>query len=335
MELFVYRGDWGLPTIDYECAKVLSYIKFTNAKVILNFNGNPFSSPNGMLPYLVTDTGKKIAGYNGIIEFLQTQGYNANAHLVNQNATSLNAPIQYIFEKLFPFFMYNLWGDPSNLETTRAVYAKRIPIPFNFYYPRKYIAKTDEITETFAQFNIEDSIELHTTDEMMQNAKKCINWIAEKLGDKKYFYGDAPAEIDAVLYGYLSVILKLTVPNNVLQNHLRQCTNLVSLVERITICYFTKEASGLNSPSSNSSSSSSSSSNSKSKKQEAEQTFYDGTQKDEDTPGDRKKRYIVSGIVASVAMVGYAILSGLLSISHHDRGGGFISYDDPDYDDED
>lgn len=72
------------------------------------------------------------------------------------------------------------WGDPQNLEETRMVssypefnlrtipyfklfqlYSKRIPFPFNFYYPRKYVRKVNELTQVLASFNIDDPIDTH------------------------------------------------------------------------------------------------------------------------------------------------------------------------------
>ncbi|XP_055544613.1 metaxin-1 homolog [Wyeomyia smithii] len=335
MELFLYRGEWGLPTIDYECAKVLTYLKLADAKVALNFNGNPFSSPNGMLPYLVTEQGKKLAGYNRIVEFLQSKGFDANAQLEDQSYIVINGCIQYVVENLSPFFLYSLWGDPQNLDTSRTLYAKRIPIPFNFYCPRKYLLKTNEITQTLAGFALDDSVELHDVKDMLLNAKKCINWVSEKLGENQFFFGDTPSEVDAVLYGYLSVILKMKLPNNILQNHLKECPNLVKFIDRMTTIYFAKESytsGGLVGSNSNSSSSSSSS---ESKPKPEEKKFYDGTQKDDDSPYDRKKRYVVSGIFATVAMVSYALMSGILPVLSNSHGrNGFISYDEPEYDDE-
>uniref|UniRef100_A0A1Q3F9P7 Metaxin n=1 Tax=Culex tarsalis TaxID=7177 RepID=A0A1Q3F9P7_CULTA len=337
MELYVYRGEWGLPTIDYDCARVLAYLKFSEAKVTVNFNGNPFSSPDGMLPYLVTDTGRKIAGYTKIVEYLQTRGCDANAQLETQNFIVINGCIQYVFENLYPYFLYSLWGDPKNVDTTRTLYAKRIPIPFNFYCPRKYVVKTNELTRSLAGFCLEDSVELHDVADMLLSAKKCINWVAEKLGDNQYLFGDTPSEIDAVLYGYFSVLLKLTLPNNALQNHLKQCSKLVKYVDRITTIYFAKEGfhSSTSSTASSSASSNGTSSKPKEQSESTKPTQHDGTQKDEDTPYERKKRYVVSGIFATIAMVSYAFMSGILTLSEDHGGGGFFQYDEPEYDDED
>ncbi|XP_055608665.1 metaxin-1 homolog [Uranotaenia lowii] len=338
MELFLYRGEWGLPTIDQECARILAYLKFADAKITLNFNGNPFSSPNGMLPYLVTEEGAKIGGYSKIVEYLQSKGWDANAQLENLNYMAINGPIQYVMENLHPYFMYSMWGDPKNLDTTRTLYAKRIPIPFNFYCPRKYVQKTEQLMLTLADFALDDSVEFHDVKDILVNAKKCINWISEKLGESIFFLGDAPCEIDTILYGYLSVIAKLTLPNGILQNHVKQCENLVKYVDRISKTYFAREGFTSAKESGDGQNGYSSSNGSNGKNGEQPKTHYDGTQREDDTPYDRKKRYVVSGLFATVAMVGYALLSGILTISRNEYGGmNFITHDDDadDYNDED
>ncbi|XP_053681457.1 metaxin-1 homolog [Anopheles nili] len=354
MEIFVYRGEWGLPSIDFECSRLLAYLKFSNAKVTINYNGNPFSSPNGMLPYMIAD-GKKIAGYGRIVEHLSAAGICPSAassgKMGDDNyATHINGYMQYVQEHLHPYFMYMLWGDPKNVDTTRTVYAKRIPIPFNFYCPRKYVLRTNDITQSLSGFSLEDSIEFHEVSEFAHNAKTCLNLIATKFEENRWFVADRPTEIDAMLYGYLSVLSKLSLPNNVLQNHIRQCPKLVQFVDRTTTTYFSKEGfnsftttgngqqkNATGSPNdSNSSSSSSSSGGAKSDQSSNKQEFHTGQQQDaDDGPKERRKRYIISGLVATVAMVGFAVLNGILTLPYEDTHGHFIQYDDPgDYEDD-
>uniref|UniRef100_A0A182PF28 Metaxin n=1 Tax=Anopheles epiroticus TaxID=199890 RepID=A0A182PF28_9DIPT len=356
MEIFVYRGEWGLPSIDYECSRLLAYLKFSSAKVTVNYNGNPFSSPNGMLPYMITD-GRKIAGYGRIVEHLSAVGIGPPAvnHTESggdesQQATQINGYMQYVQENLHPYFMYMLWGDPKNVDTTRTVYAKRIPIPFNFYCPRKYVLLTNDITQSLAGFSLEDSIEFHDVSEFQHNAKTCLNWIATRLEESRWFTGDRPTEVDALLYGYLSVLLKLTLPNNVLQNHIRQCPKLMQFVDRTTATYFAKEGFNSFTASGNAGagrqkssktdspndSSSSSSGGERSENSGNGTKFHTGQQQDpDDGPKERRKRYVLSGLVATVAMVGFALLNGILTLPSERSHGDFIHYDDPgDYDDD-
>jgi Outer mitochondrial membrane transport complex protein len=52
MQVHIYKGDWGLPSIDHDCLKVISFIKLSKAPVDLIIDNNPYLSPTGFLPYL-------------------------------------------------------------------------------------------------------------------------------------------------------------------------------------------------------------------------------------------------------------------------------------------
>ena len=40
-------------------------------------------------------------------------------------------------------------------------------------------------------------------------ARECMTLLDGQLGKKEFFFGDKPTSIDALLYGYLSVLLKV------------------------------------------------------------------------------------------------------------------------------
>lgn len=73
------------------------------------------------------------------------------------------------------------------------------------------------------------------------NAKKCVNLLSRKLGRKVWFFGDIYSELDAIVYSYLAIIYKITLPNNPLQNHIKGCQNLVNFINRITKDIFRNE----------------------------------------------------------------------------------------------
>lgn len=88
--LFVYQGEWGLPSIDFDCLRALvstdrphplpacksvvfqCAVKFTRAPIAINTKGNPFRSGDGRLPYIQAYK-RKIVGYEQIISYLQEQ----------------------------------------------------------------------------------------------------------------------------------------------------------------------------------------------------------------------------------------------------------------------
>lgn len=258
----------------------------------INYFGNPFRSDNGFLPYLIDDN-KKYCGYEKIINHVQSgKGY---------SLISSAPQLSYLSENLYPFFMYQLFGNPQNVDDTRTLYALRTPFPFNFYCPGKYTRKTDELCQTVAGFSLEDPIDQHDTSEIGFKAKKCLNWISEKLDNNEFFLeGGVASEIDATIYAYLAIIIKNQLPNHQLQSHAKQCENLVHYVNNMTKKYF-KESELFESP------------KAKEKKEKQEQKVFTGTE-DEDPPAEVRRRYILSGLFATTAMISYAFLAGIFSV---------------------
>lgn len=254
----------------------------------INYSGNPYKSDNGFLPYLTAD-GKKYCGYEKIINIIQKTHDISLAPATSQLA--------YLHENLYPYFMYNLFGQPQNTDDIRTVYAKRTPFPFNFFCPGRYFRKTDEICQQIGNFSIEDKIDQHNIVEMSFKAKKILNWINEKLSKNIFFLDERPCEIDATIYAYLAIVIKFQLPNNQLQSHGNQNEFLVKYVDRITKTYFDKceifEC--------------------KEKPTKPEKKVYTG-QEDEEPPAIVRKRYILSGVVASIAMLSYAMFIGLFKI---------------------
>ncbi|XP_070490960.1 metaxin-1 homolog [Chironomus tepperi] len=297
MELFVYKGEFTLPSIDLDCLRVLMYIKLADVKGIkIRQNFSPFKSDNGFLPYLIDTTdNKKYCGYEKIVNFLKSCGYVLDASEKNE------ACLSFIRQNLYPYFMYTLFGSPQNLDETRALYATRTPFPFNFYYPSKYVRKTDEVCQALANFSLEDPIDHHDTAEMEAKAKKCLNWFSEKLGTNEFFLNGTQSEVDATVYAYLAVILKFQLPNNQLQAHAKQCENLVRYVNNLTKKYFDESECF-------------ESEKVKEQNQKKEQKVFTG-QEEDGSPAEIRKRYIVSGLFATTAMIVYGYLHGIFSIT--------------------
>jgi metaxin len=273
------------------------YIKLADIKGIKVRNDcSPFHSGNGFLPYLI-DTGdnKKYSGYEKITNFFKRGGYTLDSSEKNE------AYLSYISQNLYPYFMYQLFGNPQNIDDTRALYALRTPFPFNFYYPSKYQRRTEQVCQTVANFSLEEPITNHDTVEMETRAKKCLNWISERLGNNEFFMnGLSQNEVDATIFAYLAIILKFQLPNNQLQSHANQCENLVRYVDNLkkkffsdTECHESEEVKAQN--------------------KKKEQKVFTG-QEDEDPPSEIRKRYVLSGLFASVVMLSYGYISGIFSV---------------------
>jgi metaxin len=318
MELFVYKGEFQLPSIDLDCLRVLVsalscgvFVNLIYEKCDLNFqmymkladiqgikvrtDCSPFHSDNSFLPYLVDlSDKKKYCGYEKITNFLKREGYTLDSSEKNE------AYLSYIAQNLYPFFMYQMFGNPQNIDDTRALYALRTPFPFNFYYPSRYMRRTEQVCQTVANFSLEEPITAHDTVEMETTAKRCLNWISDRLSNNEFFINGAQNEVDATIFAYLAIILKFQLPNNQLQAHASQCENLVRYVDNLKKKFFTDDECF-------------ESDKVKAQSQKKEQKVFTG-QEDEDPPSEVKKRYVLSGLFASVVMLSYGYITGIFSV---------------------
>ncbi|TMW52356.1 hypothetical protein DOY81_002523 [Sarcophaga bullata] len=239
--LYVYKGEWGLPTIDFECLRVLCLVKFAHCPVTIETNSNPLRSGAGKLPYMQIGN-EKFVGYRKIKKFLDKEGYPVDVKLKLHEKHLSESFSNWVFMNLHAYYHYFMFSEPNNFEIVRSFYAKRTPFPFNFYYPSSYQKEAHDIVLTLGGFDIDDKLDLHEVDNLTNNAKKCVNILSKRLGRNLWFFGDQLSELDAIVFSYLSILYKITLPNNPIQNHIKGCQNLVHFINRISKDIFKKES---------------------------------------------------------------------------------------------
>lgn len=117
-----------------------------------------------------------------------------------------------------------------------------------------------------------------------------------RLGDGDFFFGQQPSTIDAIVYSYLALLLKAPLPNPVLQNHLKNCTNLVKYVSRISQRYFEYEYQTY-------------------EKDKAEKNAEKLGEDNESEFPNKRRNQILAAFVATLAMAGYALSTGIVEVS--------------------
>ncbi|XP_059621410.1 metaxin-1 homolog [Phlebotomus argentipes] len=314
--LHVYRGEWGLASVDLECLQVLTLMKFLDVPAEINTRGSTFFSPTGFLPY-ISDGGQKINSYKKISKHFLGKGLDVNKDLKEEDRSLSSAYIQHAKSKLHSYLVYTMWGTTESAEATRFLYAKRSPFPLSFFKPGQYLKLAEKYLQVQCGFSIKSGIppEEHLTRALIVDAKKFVNEISAQLSDRKWFFGASPSEFDVILYSYLALLLHYPQNFNPLAGHIRECRNLVDFVTRITKTYF----EGLTFDSGVKISAASGSQGHKSKAK---------------APGEEEesnlKLQIIAGLVALVSMIAFSLSVGIVEISRES-----IPHESMDFDDED
>uniref|UniRef100_A0A8C6R8Z3 Metaxin-1 n=1 Tax=Nannospalax galili TaxID=1026970 RepID=A0A8C6R8Z3_NANGA len=259
MELFCWSGGWGLPSVDLDSLAVLTYARFTGAPLKVHKISNAWQSPSGTLPALRTSHGEVISVPHKIITHLRKE-------------------------------IHTFWIDTRNyIEVTRKWYAEAMPFPLNFFLPgrmrRQY---TERLQLLCGEHKPENTEELEK--ELYQEARECLTLLSQRLGSQKFFFGDAPASLDAFVFSYLALLLQAKLPSGKLQTHLRGLHNLCVYCTHILSLYFPWDGAEVPPP---------------------RQTPA-GPETEEEPY--RRRNQILSVLAGLAAMVGYALLNGIVSI---------------------
>ncbi|NXH38485.1 MTX1 protein, partial [Dicaeum eximium] len=132
--------------------------------------------------------------------------------------------------------------------------------------------------------------------QLYREARECLTLLSQRLGSQKFFFGDSPASLDALVFSRLAPLLKAKLPNGKLQQHLKSLQNLCNYCTSILSLYFPwdgGESCPLPPPA--------------------------GLGEAEEDPYKRRKQ-LLSVLVGLAAMLGYAFLSGIVSIQRGSVG---------------
>ncbi|NWY39615.1 MTX1 protein, partial [Sylvia atricapilla] len=132
--------------------------------------------------------------------------------------------------------------------------------------------------------------------QLYREARECLTLLSQRLGSQKFFFGDSPASLDALVFSRLAPLLKAKLPNGKLQQHLKSLQNLCNYCTSILSLYFPWDRGEGRPP-----------------------PHPAGLDEAEEDPHKRRKQ-LLSVLVGLVAMLGYAFLSGIVSIQRGSVG---------------
>ncbi|KAG7457940.1 hypothetical protein MATL_G00232520 [Megalops atlanticus] len=292
LELYCWKGDWGLPSVDSDSLTVLAYAKFAGAPLKVHKIANPWRSPTGSLPALKTREEGSLSQPSKIIIHLRKQKYNADYDLSAKEGADTLAFISLLEEKMLPALIYAFWLDSKNyVDVTRRWYAENISFPFNFFLPnRMHGQQLERLRLVRGDSGLEPGDDIEK--ELYRDALECMTLLSQRLGSHKFFFGDSPSSLDAYVFGYLAPLVKIKLPSGKLQQHLNSLDNLRHFCTNILTLYFPAE--GREAPS---------------RKMSSQPDAGDF-----DNEPNKRRNQVLSVLVALGAMLGYAILTGIVSI---------------------
>ncbi|CAG9764631.1 unnamed protein product [Ceutorhynchus assimilis] len=232
--LYVYEGDYGLPSLNVECTKCLLYMSMSKVPVQVKTLGNMKHCLLYSAPYFVHKN-VSFKTYAETVLYLNTLNYNLDAQLTAKQKSEALALSYLVQSKLRATLEYVFWIDQRNFEEfTRVWYARALPLPFNIIQTKKFKENAVDLIDSL--YHKDSTIEV-IKDNLNVLATECLSSLSARLGTSNYFFGEEPTSLDVVIYSYLAPLLKLPFPSNSISTLVALWPNLVQFVSRIDAKY--------------------------------------------------------------------------------------------------
>uniref|UniRef100_A0A914L7J0 Uncharacterized protein n=1 Tax=Meloidogyne incognita TaxID=6306 RepID=A0A914L7J0_MELIC len=217
--------------MDIESLQFMAASKICAAPILFEYSTRPWKSPTGDLPYLITEEQETICDISRFVDFLRNskQDIVLDNDLVPSQLCDFDAYSALLKQKIRPALLQTFWLDKYNYNSIiHNCYTQHLIFPYGLYYMEKKRSKANAAVKSTRK----------SQQQITMDAVQALNMLSAKLSDNKYFCGDKPCSLDALIFGYLAPLLKTPLPNDRLQLHLSATPNLVRFVESILIYAF-------------------------------------------------------------------------------------------------
>ncbi len=225
LELHQFAPHFGLPNASPFCMKVETFLRLAGIEYKTVDVTDPRKGPNGKAPWIV-DQGETIPDSRFIIEYLNRKhGYPLRNNLNKEQLAQHHILTRMLDESTYWGMVHERWVIPENAEITRDTLLEFIPNPMR------------KLVFLLGQRSIKSALHGQGTgrlsrEEITTLAKHDIDALSDFLGDKPYFGGDKPAEIDATSLAYIAGFITPKISSKI-GDYIKTKENLVAYHKRL------------------------------------------------------------------------------------------------------
>jgi glutathione S-transferase len=212
---------WGTPNLSPFCIKLETYLRMAEVP----YKPGKFvrgDAPKGKVPYIRLDD-KLLGDSQLIIEELERQlGAKALDRELSPRDAALGRLARRTLEEAFYFIgVYFRWRDEAGYAEMTKEFKKFVP---GIVLPLVRRAQNKKLEA--------QGTGRHTAAEVAAMGIADFDAIAELLGDKPFFLGDAPRTVDCTLFAFLEAVLPFPI-DSPLKDKIKGHANLVAYRQRV------------------------------------------------------------------------------------------------------
>jgi len=230
IRLHQYPPMFGIPNPSPFCMKLETWMRMAGMPFEIVPVTDPRKGPKGKVPW-IEDQGRSIADSALIIEYLaSTYGDPLRGDLDAEARATALALRRLIEEHLYWAIAYGRFLDDEIWPSTKTQFLAGFPAPF-----RPLVGRL--VRKTIARSLHLQGLGRHSQEDIYRLACDDLSALAAYLGDKPFFCGEQPTELDATAYGFLAQVLWAPGPR-LIRERMEQTRNLPAFCERMKQAYY-------------------------------------------------------------------------------------------------
>ena len=228
--LLQYAPALGLPNASPFCLKLETWLRMAELEYTVRVSPDPRKTPQGKLPVIEHD-GRMVADSDCAIAYLEKAFELRLNKSLNPAERGQALALQRLLEEhSYWCLITERWLDDETWPTVRQIFFGALPAPLRAVVPGL-------IRRKIRRDALGQGLLRHPREERLRRFAQDLGVLAAALGEKPYFGGYQPANIDACTYGFLAQFL-LATPATALRELTAKHNNLVAYTERMRSRYY-------------------------------------------------------------------------------------------------
>ncbi|MFA5938415.1 MAG: glutathione S-transferase family protein [Sinimarinibacterium sp.] len=202
--LWQFKPALGLPNASPFCMKVEVFLRLAGLRYETRNALLPTKGPLGKLPFVQIGD-ERIPDSSAIVEQLSARyGLTLDRGLDARTRAEARALTRMLEEHTYWGLIYARWIDPAHWDALVETFFGDLPKPMRGFVAR--LARRKVMRDARGQ-----GLLLHGRDEIYRRGGQDIDALADYLGERPFFFGDAPCSHDASVYAFLANMWEATL----------------------------------------------------------------------------------------------------------------------------
>lgn len=214
------------------CLAVRTFLQMCELDFEVEYKANAEDmSPSGRVPFIKCGA-CLVSDLEPITNFVSSKGVSLTDHLDAVQKSDMRAYMSLVNTVLGNAENYITWIEPETYcNVTKPRYGSVHPFPLNHILT--YLKRQSVLKRLSALGWYKKSLE-----KVYEEVDRACRALSERLGKQRFFFGEKPTELDALVFAHIFTILTTPLPSNRFASIVRGYSNLVDHCKIIEHKYF-------------------------------------------------------------------------------------------------